>query len=236
MTKTIYDSSVIAQKPPFRFEKEMVKPIVSYLPTVFELQKGQRARLLREQPVGSVIPDLMFGIWTGELPRFNGLNPVSRQMLAWLSTEKKVLTEQHLRDELFLSERAAGNAVTVLQRVGAVSKRSSGELELRPEFNPSDSLFLIAIEMKLKRWREALAQAIHYRSFANESYVALDGNQFEVNATVRGIFVSSGVGLFIQTKNEIVKAIPAQMRFPEPSVDRLLAVSKFASNGPYCFA
>src|SRR6266446_6285990 len=102
MTKTIYDASVIAQKPPFRFEKEMVKPIVSYIPTLFELQTGQRARLLREQPVGSVIPDLMFGIWTGELPRFNGLNPVSRHMLAWLSTGKKVLTEQHLRDELFL--------------------------------------------------------------------------------------------------------------------------------------
>ncbi len=231
-----YDSWVNCEATSFRFEREMVKPLVALLPTVFHLHTGQRARLLREQAIGSVIPDLLFGIWSGELPRYHGLNTVSRYILAWLSTQKMANSEEQLREVLLLSQHAADSAVATLKRVGAISRRDSGEVDLSPEFDVSGSVRIIAIEMKLKRWREALAQAVEYLKFADEAYVVLDGNQVRMNMEVREAFVANGIGLFLQRSGAIEREIPAEPIAPTPSEGRLFAVSKLASSGPYCLA
>ena len=99
----------------------MVKPLVALLPTVFDLRTGQRARLLREQHIGSVIPDLVFGIWSGELPHYERLNTISRHILVWLSTQRTANSEDQLCDDLLLSRYAADSAVSTLKRVGAIS-------------------------------------------------------------------------------------------------------------------
>jgi hypothetical protein len=231
-----YDSWVGCEGTSFRFEREMVQPLVALLPSVFHLHTGQRARLLREQPIGSVIPDLLFGIWSGELPRYRGLNTVSRHILAWLSTQKMANSEEQLREDLLLSQHAADSAVSTLKRVGAISKRDSGEVELSPEFDVLRSIRIIAIEMKLKRWRQALAQAIEYRKFADEAYVVLDGNQVRMNTEVRETFVANGIGLFLQRSGAVEREIPAEPIAPAPSEGRLFAVSKLANSGPYCLA
>jgi hypothetical protein len=214
----------------------MVKPLVALIPSLFHLQTGQRARLLREQSIGTVIPDLLFGIWSGELPTYRGLNAVSRHILTWLAIQKMANSEQQLRDDLLLSQHAADSAVSALQRRGAIAKRDSGEVELRPEFDVSGSIRLIAIEMKLKRWREALSQAIEYRKFADEAYVVLDGQQARINIEVRDAFVANGIGLLLQRGGELEKEFSAEQTLPSPSVERLVAVSKLASPGPYCLA
>jgi hypothetical protein len=230
-----HESDSKCETASFRFESDMVKPLVAHIPSAFRLHPGQRARLLLEQPIGSVIPDLLFGIWSGELPRCGGLNTVSRHILAWLATQK-VAHQETLRENLLLSQYATESAVSALKRVGAVSKRDSGEVELRSEFNVSASIRLIAIEMKLKKWREALAQALEYRKFADEAYVVLDGNQAQLNASVRDAFVANGVGLFLQHSEGLEEKISAISTKPEPSVDRLFAVGKLSSSGPYCLA
>ena len=231
-----YYSEVNCQGTSFRFECEMVNPLISHLPALFQLHAGQRARLLRQQPIGSVIPDLLLGIWTGELPQCTGLNAVSRHILAWLSTHKSASTEEKLRDDLFLSRHAADSAVSTLTNLGALSKRDSGEVELRPEFEVLGSVRLIAIEMKLKKWREALAQAIEYRKFANEAYVVLDGSQVRMTCEVWDAFTANGVGLFLQRGGTLEEGISAKSMEASISVDRLFAVSKLTSSGPYCLA
>lgn len=231
-----YHSFVNCETPSFRFEFEMVEPLVAHLPSVFHLCPGQRARLLREQPIGPVIPDLLFGIWWGELPRFSGLNAVSRHILVWLSTQKVASSEEQLREDLLLSRRAADSAFSTLERVGALSKRESGEVELCAGFDVFGAVRLIAIEMKLKKWREALAQAIEYQNFANEAYVVLDGNQVQVEPEVKNAFASNGIGLFLQRSGALEREVFAEPITPNPSVDRLFAVNKLASSGPYCLA
>jgi hypothetical protein len=114
----------------------MVKPLVALLPALFELHSGQRARLLREQPIGEVIPDLLFGIWHGELPRYR-LNTVARHILAWLSTRGAAHNERQLHEDLLISRQAVESAVSSLKRVGAISERDSGEVELLPDFEVS---------------------------------------------------------------------------------------------------
>jgi hypothetical protein len=151
--------------------------------------------------------------------------------------QKVASGEQQLREELLISQHATVAAMSSLKRVGAIEQRESGEVALRPEFDVSHTVKLIAIEMKLTRWREALGQAIAYREFADEAYVVLDGNQVRLTADIRAAFVSNGVGLFLQrgaeVKRRIVTARGAQRM---PSVDRLFAVSKLAKSGPYCLA
>jgi len=219
----------------FRFESEMAEPLIARIPSVFHLDSGKRLRVLRETAIGPVIPDLLLGIWSGDLPRCAGLNPVSRHILAWLSEQKATSSEDQLCERLFLSEHAATSAILALQRVGAIIKRESGEVQLRPEYDVSGSVRLIAIEMKLKRWREALQQSVAYRKFADEAYVVLDGNQVHVNTEVREAFIASGIGLLLQYGEELWSEIMAPPTVPPASVDRLFAVSKLAC-GPYCFA
>ncbi|MGH9715475.1 MAG: hypothetical protein ACRD4R_01910 [Candidatus Acidiferrales bacterium] len=134
-----------------------------------------------------------------------------------------------------MNKCTASSAVTRLEQVGAVVKRDSGELFLRPQFDVLGAARLIAIEMKLKRWREALDQAIAYRSFADEVHVVMDGAQVRISDSARDAFVSSGVGLILHCDSGFLREVPACRVMPAPSVDRLFALTKLTS-GPYCLA
>lgn len=218
---------VTTPETPFRFECDMLNPLIDSLPAVFRVRSGQRLRVLREPTIGSVVPDILVGIWSGDLPRCGNLNSVSRHVLAWLSTQKVASGEQQLREELLISEHAAVTAMSALKRVGAIAKKASGEVELRPDFDVSHAVKLIAIEVKLRRWREALDQAIAYRDFADEAYVVLDGNQVRLDAGIRVAFASNGIGLFLQRGPDVKRKIAAVSGAkPKPSHDRLFALGK----------
>jgi hypothetical protein len=218
----------------FRFECDMTRPLVGHIPFAFDLVVGERSRLLLEPTIGSVIPDMLFGIWSGDLPPCHRLNPVSRHIFAWLSERRVASSEAELRENLFLSDHATSSAVSSMVQVGAITKGDSGEVLLRPAFDVLRSVRLIAIEMKLKRWREALEQAVAYQRFADEAYVVLDGDQVSLSDQARQAFVSSGVGLFLHYAAGFSCDIPATRVLPDPSADRVFALSKLMS-GPYCF-
>src|ERR1700679_1220593 len=116
----------------FRLESGMLTPLVDCFPTVFRLSTGERAKVRVEPTIGSVIPDVIFASWSGELPRCDSLNSVSHHVLAWLTSQKIASGEVQLCEELFLSRQAASAAVLSLERIGAVAKKDSGEVELCP--------------------------------------------------------------------------------------------------------
>lgn len=215
----------------------MLHPLVDCLPEVFRLRKGERAKVLLEPTIGSVIPDVIMAIWSGDLPRCDTLNSVSRHVLAFLASQKIASGEVELCDELFLSRQAAATAVSSLKRIGVIAQKESGEVELSPRFNVSGTVKLIALEVKMKRWREALEQAKTYRAFADEAYVVLDANQVKLTAEIRAEFVANGIGLFLQDRKNLRRRIvPSEGESVAPSVDRLFAVGKIVNAGPYCVA
>ena len=75
-----------------------------------------------------------------------------------------------------------------------------------------------------------------YRSFADEAYVVLDGNQVRLNDEITNAFVANGIGLFLQRNEELENVVTAIPSTPRPSVDRLFALTKLANSGPYCLA
>ena len=119
-------------RTPFRFEHEMLRPVISRIPEMFHVTPGQRLRVLQETAIGSVVPDVLLGVWSGELPHWNGLNSISRHILAWLMVWKTANSEEQLQRDLFLSEHATTSAITALKRVGAITSRDSGEVALLP--------------------------------------------------------------------------------------------------------
>jgi hypothetical protein len=67
-----------------------------------------------------------------------------------------------------------------------------------------------------------LEQAAAYRTFADQAYVVLDGNQVKLTATMKAAFVSRGIGLFMQYGKKLERKIVAAANAkPTPSAERL---------------
>ena len=65
-----------------------------------------------------------------------------------------------------------------LERVGVACRTPDGKWRASGSWVPVNG-YVSAVELKLRKWREALLQACAYREFANESWVVLSdvGNQ-----------------------------------------------------------
>jgi hypothetical protein len=156
--------------------------------------------------------------------------------LAFLQREcESEIPKKRIEEELYLSPTATQRALGQLIRARAVRTLASGELQATAEF-PAPAAKLIAIEMKMKRWREALAQGASYLSFADEAYVVLDGNQVTISAEIFKQFELSPVGLIVQHRERVEKLVDAVPSPLCPSADRVLAIQKLTGAPPYCFA
>ena len=183
-----------------------------------------------------MIPDLLIGQWEPGECKLPALSNVARHVLALLQRSGPLPIEV-VEQELYLSEFALAHAVALLKRAGALSHDpQSGELDAVPEFSRRTRAKLIAIEMKMTRWREALEQAIRYMSFADEAYVVLDGDQVEYTDEMRRAFELAAPGLYFQHGTELRKVMDCVPTPPLPSADRLLAMQKLKNGGPHCVA
>ena len=220
----------------FRLECEMFNPVLAAIPSLFPAPCCA-TRVVREAAVGNVIPDLLIGQWCDELPFAPSMTNVARHVVALLQRSGPAAPTERIEDELYLSSSALTRAVAQLKRVGALSYEApEGELQLSPEFAKGIQVKLIAVEMKMTRWREALNQALRYLDFADEAYVVLDGNQITLTDEIIRAFELSAPGLYIQRGAHAEKVLDACPVPSMPSADRLLAIHKVLHSGPHCFA
>ena len=103
------------------------------------------------------------------------------------------LTLGELRAHLHLTPSGETRALKRLFKTGALTKEGDS-ISLAPEWR-STSAQLTAVEFKLCRWRDALAQALSYLRFANRSYVVLDAHQTQAHSDMVDLFETVGVGL-----------------------------------------
>jgi hypothetical protein len=197
---------------------------------------GSSFRVMREPTIGEVIPDILLGTWPGQMPFQGPFGNIARHVLAFLqSVSNRPLPARLIADELFLTEGTLEGVVRQLRRAGAIYVAGSGEIQVTPQFFLYD-LHVVAIEVKLKRWKQALAQAQRYLAFADEAYVVLDANQTALSQELREEFELSAVGLLMQRGSTVEKVFSATAGMRTPSADRVLAAQKLALSGPYCSA
>lgn len=188
----------------------MVAPLLQVLPKLLGLPEASLCRVLREVDLGRIIPDVLIGVWDG-----GGVPPV-RPRNNYLEAHILALLEQRrgrsidtLAAELFSTRAKLARSLGRLERRALVTRSQRGGYSLNPGWKTH--LFdIIAVEIKLHRWREALAQATAYREFANRAYVVLDGGRVEYSPMLIEAFRTAGVGLMLQYERQVHQMTPAR--------------------------
>jgi DNA-binding Lrp family transcriptional regulator len=221
----------------FRSEAQMFEPLLDNISALF-CADACATTVLTQAAIGNVIPDVLIGQWKSERPSdIPSLSNVSRHIVALLQRWGAAAPLDAIAEELYLSHSALTRAIVQLRKTGAISGDAQpGELLLSPDFEQRVSMKLIAIEVKMSRWREALQQAIRYLDFADEAYVVLDGNQIELTPEIVGEFELSAPGLYLQRGKEFQKIVEPCPVPAVPSADRLLAINKILSSRAHWLA
>jgi hypothetical protein len=221
---TVGSTSESIPSLPFRFERQMLEPLERALPGTLRLPAHRPCRILREVDLGRIVPDVLIGVWRGRAPAPVRVRAGYREahILALLEAVPS-LTAHEIASELFLDRAATDRALVRLKRHGAVVERC-GCWAIANAWH-SRFVEVVAVEAKLDRWRDALAQAAAYLEFANRSYVVLDARRVDAGRVMREAFASLGVGLLLLDGEELQLAVRA-LSFEPTSVRRVSAVDR----------
>ena len=208
---------MLSQRP-FRLEREMLDPLARALGSVIGPLPLDRVSVVREPPIGSIIPDLLIGIWPAHRPLVERphCTMIEAHIVAGLEGGLR-LAPIELADLLHLPEQVATRAIRRLSRLGVLEAAPDGSLFLRTQFSTQD-LQVVAVEAKMRRWRGALSQAIHYKTFADRVYVVLDGNQVQTNLPMLHAFREAGVGLLFQHEFALTTVVAAVDARPQSAM------------------
>ena len=216
-----------ATQPPARYklERDMLDPLARQVPSVLRLPAAPRMRVLREVDLGRVIPDLLIGVWRARTsaPARARSDYVEAHVLAALQ-EDGASTGPEIADRIRIAPARTLLALARLARRGAITATPGGAWVLHTPWS-SGSAEVIAVEAKLERWRDALAQAASYLEFADRSYVVLDGARVAAVPAVLESFANVGVGLLLLTDGRLRLAARA-IQFRPHSVRRVNALDR----------
>jgi hypothetical protein len=143
-----------------------------------------------------------------------------------LETHVELKLEEIL-SHIFLAPPTAQRIFQKLQRMGVLTRTTSGAVRIS-DTHTTRRVEIVAVEFKLRRWKDALAQAITYQKFADRSYVVLDEDQVTVGPQMDFAFRAAAVGLILQREAALRVLIEPTAK-AQISSDRVVAVQKLAS-------
>ncbi len=214
------------RRRPFSLEHDMLPALTRALPKLLnaDAEKGS-VLMVREPLIGAIIPDVLVGAIHGTRPTIltKRITFVEASVLTLVEAHGR-LSEEEVLGHLHLTTARARRAFDHLLQMGALTRERSGELRVRNAAKTS-GVVLTALEVKLRRWREALGQAITYRRFADRSYVVLDGTQVRLSAQLLRAFRTAMVGLILQRGPDLHMVVRSP-RLPLRSPERIRAIQK----------
>lgn len=207
----------------------MLEPLAEALAWALEIAPGRGVRVIREPMIGSVIPDLLLGSWlAGDAPRVP-------PRLTWVDAHVCARLEgggpasmQEITRRLHLSPAAAAASERRLRRRGLVEPAEDGTLRLAETF-ATGRADVVAVEAKLTRWQDAVAQAASYLTFADRALVVLDGNRMRAWDAPADAAEAHGVGLAALHGRLLRVLVPAPVHARRTSAARVVAVTKLLS-------
>lgn len=211
----------------------MLTPLGLRLPEIlYGPRDGARTvRVLREPGIGTVVPDLLVGAWS------RGQPPRSYASLTLIDAYVRALLERHgpltgdaVRARLHLSPGSWSAAAERLRRHGVLVEASGPfHTSTLAASATSHRLEITAIEAKLARWRDAIAQAERYLTFANRAIVVLDGQRVAVTSALLDAARTAGVGLMLQGRADLDVVLEAPWQMTPVTPWRVLALTKLVT-------
>ena len=185
----------------------------------------QHSRALRHRSVGQVIPDFLYirSDLTPEPNRIRGLSALEASVVAALLPGRPRRSGAIARQLYSRIERVAPR-LRLLEKWGLLESVGDDAFCLRSELNWW-SVHVVAVEAKLRRWREALHQAASYLRFANQSYVALPSAVVNGNWALAAEAAKARVGVVVVDEEgaRVVEEAPVSATW---SADRVWLLSR----------
>ena len=211
---------------PFSLERDMLAPLLAALPSAAPDLFPANARVVREPSIGRIIPDLLFArsFATHSLYARTRLTFLHCHALA-MAHDEQGASSGRMCSELYVPEETGERALKYLAKRGFIAAEQGAYFTV--ESASLSQSRIVAVEVKMRRWREALAQATAYLSFADESLVVMDGNQVRLDSEIAEAFHSAGVGLILLYGRVAIQEISARA-IPVMSPERVWALTKLA--------
>lgn len=191
-----YSHAVTRAPAPFRNERELQARLARVAKQILGI-RGE-ARVRREMPIGSRLPDVVVVSLRAAPPPDIWPRDWSFQHASLVAELRRGGAQRRpaLARRLYETDERLARFVDDLLASGCVRERRGGALSLaNPILRIGASV--TAFEAKLSRWNEALAQALSYRSFADRVVVAMDAGRFRASPDVLRAFRGEGVGLVL---------------------------------------
>jgi hypothetical protein len=217
-------SKMFAHPKAFTYEYEMLALVSDYLPAMLE-PKYEHYITVPELQIGGRIPDFLlasFECYPSD-GRHRKLTSTQAHVLQAIWRFGEAVIPQ-VADEIILNENRLLSCLDALEKKGFIS-RTEREGYRVSEAIREQRVEIVAVEMKLRDWRVALAQAQGYTGFANRSYVILDGFQVASNAAMAEAYADAGIGLFLQHGWQLEPIVMASEQNPSSS-HRFIAIQK----------
>jgi len=185
--------SILLQESRHNFDREadLVELLVDRLPKTFRAG-GNSILVAKEVAVGRSIADIVM------LRRYIKARTIKKNLSVAQAVILSYVRKRGYIDVDQLKEiaRTSDRDAELFNRLFAndlLGYAANSEEVVVPLWDPNYRI--VAVEAKLSRWRDALAQATSYRTYADESYVALPVRQAMTAAKSRDLFDAAGVGL-----------------------------------------
>lgn len=195
----------------------MLPVIARHVASALSIGEQQSVTCVREFQFGGVIPDLLFGIGCSEVKhsaaQFSKIPAGIVESFVFHAVQSGVGSSVDLiGTEIGISAQRLEIALKKLIRAGLVD-RAYSDVAVRTEAAEMMlGVEIVAVEAKLFRWREALAQAISYQEFADRAYVAMDALRFQLTSDIADEFRQYGIGLLLCDRDTVHHAIVAKAR------------------------
>jgi hypothetical protein len=170
--------------------------------------------LFSEVQLGTRIPDLVIVRETRKVAHAQTVTLTAFE--SWIVGElmrSGAMREPMLTRRLFTLEGRVSSALRRLIKRGVIQRDDSGSYALVSNF--SSRFEVVAVEAKLTRWREAIEQAKDYRTFSNQSFIALPESVIDRNPTIPDACEDAGVGLVAVTPSDVELVVEPGSSTPE---------------------
>lgn len=184
----------------FDTEKELVRRFKPYsrnfISKLLPTAKPKRHFVIDEFDSGSGVADLVVGTYRH---RISGKCVRSSINLNWVSPLAMMSRNQKFHVDEFVESYGYSKKTVMLQvreyaNAGFIKFLGNGVFIVKKEYEPVVET-IVAIEAKLRDWKQALRQACRYRRFSDYSLVLLDADNVAPAVKAKEMFVEYGIGL-----------------------------------------